>query len=361
MGARARSTWVAVAATGVAVALGAGCASEADPEAYADVVTEAREAEASPEAGGDTAAFLAEAADQSSSEAYRVSISMSMSVSGFDGEASESYGFEGEVITGAQDGDAFEIHLDMSGPMADLAAQDGEEFPLDDLSMDIVGDDEVLYIRAPAFAQLAELSEEPGEPVEDWMTDIGELGDTWGRVDLTALDDLGAGDIQGALTGPGMSDPQAMFDALAEAGTGETEALGTEVIDGVEAHGTRFLLPVEELFGEGAFADAADAESGLDEEEMSEFVEAFLGDIPVEVWVDDEGYVRRLSFEIDMGEMLGGFAGLGDEEDAPEVSMTMGSTMDFTDYGDPSIEIEFPDEADTVDVTEAFRSLAEGD
>ena len=78
--------------------------------------------------------------------------------------------------------------------------------------------------------------------VDDWMAELGGLGDRWGRVDLTALGDVAAGDIQGSMTGSG--DPRDMLDMLGEAS--DTEDLGADVIDGVEVHGTRFVVSLDE-------------------------------------------------------------------------------------------------------------------
>jgi hypothetical protein len=337
------------------VAVGAGCATEADPEAYAELVTDAGEGSAD-----GSAAYLAEAGERSSGEAYRVSMTMSVSMTGGDDEASESYGFEGEAMTGAQDGDAYEMHMDMAGPMSELA--EGEAGPPVDLTMDIVGDDETLYIRAPFFAELSALGGEA--PLEGWMADVGDLGEKWGRIDLTALDDLAAGDIGTSVAGPGMGDPAAMLDLLGEAA--DPEDLGTDEIDGIEVRGTRFVVPLSDMMGDEALAGAgASAGTGegdvLDDEQMEAFVDAFLGDVPVETWVDEDGYVRRVSYEIDMGSALASLGEVSEEDGGEGFSMTMGATIDFSDYGDPGIEIVFPDEADTVDVTDAFRSMAEGD
>jgi hypothetical protein len=347
--------WPAIAGVALVVGMGAACATEADPEALDEVVAEGGEV------GAGSASFLAQAAERSSAEPYRMSVSMSMSMSGMDDEASESYGFDGVVLTGAQDGDAYELHMDMGGPMAEMGFGDSEAPPLDELSMDMVGDAETAYVRAPIFADLAQLGTED-DVVDDWMLEVGELGDRWGRIDLTALDGASAEEFQTTMAGPGMGDPQAMLDVLADAA--ETEDLGTDEIDGVEVHGTRFVVSADEVFGGEGASGYVPVEPGEDDstETAETFAMSFLGDVPFEAWVDGDGYVRRLSYEIDMGEALAGIGEIADEGGPPEgFSMVMGSTIDFSDYGDPTIEITFPDEADTVDITPAFERMAEGD
>jgi hypothetical protein len=59
---------------------------------------------------------------------------------------------------------------------------------------------------------------------------------------------------------------------------------------------------------------------------------------------------------MDMLDMLG--PGVDDQLGAGRpTEFTMGTTMDFSDYGDDSIVIEFP--TDAADVTEAYRGMLE--
>jgi hypothetical protein len=354
----------ALAAVAALALAGAACASEADPDDYADVITDAGE-----DAGAGTQA-LASAADRSAGEAYRVTVSMQMDVSGAGPD--EDVSVDADLLTGEVDGEAYETHIDMSAALTDLEASGGGpmgsgELAGQDLTMDMVGDAEVAYIRAPLFAELGdvEAAEEEGFSVTDdpeAFAQLADLGDRWGRIDIAEIEGLDPGAMAGPLTGNGMSDPQAMLDALGE-GT-EAEDLGTDEIDGVEVHGTGFRLSYSDLLGEAMNAPGGSSEGpgGMDEEELADFAGAMLGDIPVEAWVDGDGYIRRISYQLDMTPMFEAFGGPDDgggDEDMPD-SFTMGVSLDFTDYGDPGIEVEFPDEADTVDVTDAFASIVQG-
>jgi hypothetical protein len=114
---------------------------------------------------------------------------------------------------------------------------------------------------------------------------------------------------------------------------------------------------------------------GIDPEEYSNQIGAGLGvgpgtnvdpdelaqrylalEIPFDVWVDDAGYVRRVSYEMDLLEMVGPGVDDGLGAGGP-TELTMGSTMDFSDYGDESIAVDLP--TDAVDVTEAYREMLE--
>jgi hypothetical protein len=82
--------------------------------------------------------------------------------------------------------------------------------------------------------------------------------------------------------------------------------------------------------------------------------------MPVEAWIDDDGYVRRLAYEMDLLEMFES-AGLSDDlgGDVPD-EFAYSFTMDFFDYGDDSIAIEPPDPDETVDITDAFLEVYAG-
>jgi hypothetical protein len=345
------------------VAAGAACATEADPGDVADVVAEARQGGTSGSGTGAGTRALAAASDLSSSEAYRVTVSMRMDVSDTDPRA--EFTMDSEVMTGAVDGDAYEMHMDMGGAFADLGVDDGgaPAPAAPDLTMDIAGDRETAYIRAPMFAELAELDPEAGLPPGDWTTELADLGDRWGRVDLTAVEGLAPGDVPLAMAGPGVGDPADALEMVA--GAERTEDLGTDEIDGVEVHGTRFVVTLADLMGDQAAvavmppADAADAAGDVgDEEALDALGEAMLSsDLPVEVWIDGDGFIRRIAYDFDMASLFGS---LPDVAGGEGPSMAVGVTMDFADYGDPGITIRFPDDADTVDITDAFRSMMGG-
>lgn len=355
-------------ATVAALALvGAACASEADPDEYADVITDARADDRATAGSVDASTqALASAADQSAAEAYRVTVSMQMEVSGAGPD--EDVSVDADLLTGEVDGESYETHMDLGAAIADMEASVGggpgsDELEGKDLTMDMVGDAEVAYIRAPMFAELGdvEAAEDEGFSVTDdpeAFAQLAELGDRWGRIDVAEIEGLAPGDVAGAFTGGETSDPTEMLDALGE-GT-DAEDLGTDEIDGVEVEGTGFRLSFSDLVGDQAMSGSGPG--AMDEEDVAGFADALLGDIPVEAWVDGDGYVRRITYDFDMTPMFEAFGGPdeGGDDEMPD-EFTMGVSLDFTDYGDPGIEIEFPDDADTVDVTDAFASIVQGD
>jgi hypothetical protein len=69
--------------------------------------------------------------------------------------------------------------------------------------------------------------------------------------------------------------------------------------------------------------------------------------VPVEVWVDPDGLVRRVSFEFRFGEITE-VPGPEPRSYRPDAAFT----VDLFDYGDESIDVELP--TDAVDITDPF-------
>ena len=233
----------AVGAAALLVGLAGACASEADPGDYADVMTDA----GGPASG--QARALAQASERSASEAYRVTVSMRMHAE-FDGEP--ELAIDAELASGEVDGDRYEMHMDLDETMAGMGGE-GSGMPGADASLDMAGDSEVAYLRASGLGDLADAMGEDAEAT--WMADLDELGDRWGRIDLSEVDGLSPGAMTGVLGGTGGGSPQDMLAALAATDGAQAEDLGTDEIDGVTVHGTRFTLPFDQLVGDDVAAD----------------------------------------------------------------------------------------------------------
>ena len=137
-----------------------------------------------------------------------------------------------------------------------------------------------------------------------------------------------------------------MFDALAE--LEGAEAIGTEQIRGVSATGVR---------AEASLVDLLVAQ-GLDPAELDVAgMEDLAGvTIPVEVWIDKDGLVRRLVIDIDSET----FADVADATDQPLDPASLGAvelsvTIELFDYSASDIVIEAPTEF--IDVTDALVDL----
>lgn len=334
--------WCALAPLLAATALSA-CASEADD----GVVTGEVDFEA-------TGRFLAAASERSASEPYRLEASMAMEIAG----GGEEISLDAPYMTGEQDGDSYEYRMDMEEWTSQVPGGAGALAGAD-LTMDMASDGDVLYIRAPIYAAMAEQAGPAGiGPIGE----LADLGDRWGRIDLGALGDLSLFDVQSTAGGPGGTDPRAILDAVS--GAEDVEELGTDEVDGTPVNGVGAELSLGQLLEtQGVdpqrFVDQMSANLGglqqtgsdVPDEVMQRLVDA---GIPIEVWVDGDGYVRRVAYEIDaldvFAEMEGFPTGRLDR-------FVTSQTLDFSDYGARDISIDLP--ADGVDVTDAYRRMLE--
>lgn len=300
-----------------AVAVGAtACAQEADP---ADVAVGPVTYEATPE-------FVAAAAERSQAQPYRME--MRQSLAGGD---------EVIVETGEWDGERFHVRQDLAAPFGPLLPADADA----DLAIETAGDGSTLYVRMPVFAALEDLTS--GFAITPFDDLVDQLGTGWGRVDLAELADVMPG-LQDAMSTMGTHIPRLFVDVVTQAQ--DVEELGQDEIRGVAVDGLAAEVPFENLYGAPGTAPG-------DVEVMSDIM------VPIEVWVDREGLVRRVNFGFHRDDVA---EALGPEGDGAPVTMRsfpvdVDYTLDLFDYGDESIDIEFP--ADALDVTDAYRQMFE--
>ena len=159
-------------------------------------------------------------------------------------------------------------------------------------------------------------------------------------------------------------EPFAGCDLLAETGTflevaSEAEIVGREDVRGTGATRVRFQISLLELVGE-AFGGAPDAgEAGMPEgddfddgesdpfeEGFEQFFEFLDTGFEVDVWIDDENLIRRLTF--DLASMLAGFA--GPDEEIPSNRLT----LEFYDF-DADISVDAPPPEAIIDDPDLLR------
>jgi hypothetical protein len=163
----------------------------------------------------------------------------------------------------------------------------------------------------------------------DGMDELAVFPTEWVSLDMSAsvpgFDDLTA-------FGNGQSDPSNAFGYLQ--GAEDARELGTETIDGVET--THYEVSVD-------IADAvAEVPADLRDEmrrALKQFRTAFgTTTMPFEVWVDGDGLVRRVVYEMGSdGGTMGPFS--------------MAITMNITEYGN-DFELRVPSPGDVTDLTE---------
>lgn len=181
--------------------------------------------------------------------------------------------------------------------------------------MEMILDGEVVYVKSSLFSMVSGSDKE-------WLA--GQAADF-------AESDSGMA--------PGMgNDPAAYLEFLKATGDG-LEEVGREDVRGVSTTHLRTHLDFKKMLAEASDAEKADLADDL----------ASLGDsakmfdsIPADVWVDDDGYVRKVEFTFDFSELPAGASG-GDEFSMEDVVMTM--TVELYDFNEP-VDITLPDPAD---------------
>lgn len=307
-----------------------------------------------------TAAFLAQAGEQTSQAGtYRYEITMAMDAGSGEGGFGEMMAFEA-TGEGAVDEAAGRFSYSMSTDS--MLGQVLESVPADELgevpeelledgglSMQVVVDGDVAYVRSPLFGMLA-----------------GDLGDRWIRVDPDEVaeqaaelgidpSDLDAGDLT-SMSGSGMVDPSAMLDWLEGAGAEITDE-GTDTVRGVETTKLHATIDVRQLLETSATPEQRDELEQSLEQFGSMGAELDGLELPLDVYVDAEGIVRRMVVATPAAP--GDGADGGGMLDELMGSMAMTVTVDFFDLGEP-VEITVPDASETVGIAEVIGSIDVG-
>lgn len=302
-----------------------------------------------------SAAYLSGVVEASSSQPYRFEAFITM---GFetDGE------FEGitdvPVMSGASDGTRSSSDGDISRMVEEMASVDGSDLPFDpdevDLGIETVTDGDDVYVRAPGYAEIADLLANPDGAVPPMITAVMDLGDKWGHVDLSALDaNLLPGQVFSQLNQGQNLDPAFYIELLQD--TQEVDELGVDMIDGVSAIGLAAdvrmvaLLEAQGVDPETVLAEVASEDADL----AADVLESFA--FPMEVWLDEAGDVRELTMDVG-GATADLLAELGEE--GPPEGYQLATTIRFSDHGDETIEIAVPAPSDTVDITDSVQDLA---
>ena len=328
-----RTTGATLSAAVLALAA-AGCGGDDDSTGGADGdgdVTAGRPAgyEATPD-------FIGKVVDQSTGVPYRCELTVR--IGGAD---------ERDMGTCASDGERTEFTFDLLAvyePVFSQMSPDGEmpaQFDGIDWSMEQVADSTTTYVKAPMFDALSDLIPSSANlgAVGDMIDAFAQAGDGWGSIDNAAmLAELPEGTATQAAGG---MDAAAFFEMLDA--TEEVDELGSDTIDGDTVSGLAAQVTLGDIY-EGRGVDIEQLIPG------ASVVTDVL--VPIEVWVDSDGHIRRIDMTIDADDIADAArdAGADDEEAAVAASGAGSNVITFSDYGDESISVELPTGA--VDITE---------
>ena len=318
-----------LAGIGTAVAVGGvtalGCTADHD-----DVVTER------PVDFSATVSYLSKLVDDSDDDNYRFTASTVVHRS--DGPA-----VDGPRVSGVVDGRRSQVRVDIWSSAEAMAADVGElaeGVAYEDQFFEAVFDAHSMFLRAPLLvAALGQAPLDGSLPVD--LVGLGTadggfyqaLADGWVSIDVPALGDVDPGEAAGRLAGIQNLSPQGFLDLL-ESGD-EVEDLGTRDVDGVVLSG---------LSAQVDYVRALRVQ-GFDVADLAALADAMRGaTVPVEVWVDGDGMIRRVVLDFNLARPAG---------DARTTT-----TLEFADYGDGTNEVELP--AGAVDMTDVYLSFEDG-
>jgi hypothetical protein len=177
---------------------------------------------------------------------------------------------------------------------------------------------EVLLDGTRAYLRFPVLASKLGG--KEWISgDVAELAAAKG-VDLGQIGSVAS------------TDPRSALDAL-KAVSGTIDGVGREEVDGVETTHYRATLDPAKI---AAQAGAAGASSDILSSLRNALAQANLSSIPIDLWVDDDGLLRKYVIDVALEE--------GGQKATTSVILRL------HDYGAP-VELDLPDAGDVVDAS----------
>lgn len=199
---------------------------------------------------------------------------------------------------------------------AAFGAKTGDLEGFDDPSqwqLDAIQDGTLVYLRFPLlFSELPD-------------------GKEWVKADAAQLAQQQGADL-GQLGSFARTDPREVLDAL-EAVAGELEVVGRESVRGEDTTHYRAQLDPAEIAAEASATGAGGDLLGSFEEALAQ---AGLATIPVDVWVGDDGLLRKLELDVQM------------TPQGQSTEATMRLVLELYDYG-ADVDVSPPDAALVVD------------
>jgi hypothetical protein len=204
----------------------------------------------------------------------------------------------------------------LGGLFAGLASPGAKGMPdFDDPTgwqIEVVQDGEIGYVRFPAFdEQLPE--------GKSWIR--AEKGEKAGGFELEEFEQFA------------QTDPRDLLESL-KAVTSEVELVGTESLRGTEVTHYRAVIVPEELAAKAPKDQREQTESLVDEITS----QSGVGEIPVDVWIDGTGLVRKLSMTASA------------TDPGTSQSSDVSISFEIWDYDEP-VAIELPPASEVVDAS----------
>lgn len=248
------------------------------------------------------AVFLRNAAE-ATSQVTTMKMAMTMTTTGMPMLGDMVFTYDGAFDNETGRG---HMTIDMGDVMEMLGEGSGQ--------MEMVLDGDAVYVRSDLFSSLAD-----GKP--------------WVRMDQEGLG------TTGSELGVGVqADPTSFLDFLEGVGD-EVETVRREDLRGVPTTHVRTDIDMAKLLEDASEADRAEYEQSL--EGLGGAADVF-GSIPVDAWIDDNGYVRRYIMTFDMGAAF-------DESEEMGADLTMSIDIELFDFNEP-VDVEVPDPSQVGDL-----------
>jgi hypothetical protein len=250
----------------------------------------------------------------SATDTARFSMSFQMTVPGLGNEL--SFDIDGAFDTPAK---RAELKVDLSS-LAELMKSIGGQFGgkmtgdlggAGDWKLEAIRDGDTVYVNFPLIAKKL------------------PAGKTWIKGDASTLSEEDAGQLGqfGSLAG---TDPRDVFGILKTI-SGSIESVGSDEIRGVETSHYRATIDMAKL-GQLIPAEQQKSLGGIDQAAK----QAGLSEIPVDIWIDADQRVRKLSIDLDV------------EQPGTDARLKAALAVEFYDYGKP-LELTLPPADQVVD------------
>jgi hypothetical protein len=216
------------------------------------------------------------------------------------------------LATGAFDAESHlsSMSMDMSKLLSSLGTNE-----LPGTSIEMVSTADTLYMKFPLFASLLDVHTE-------WMS-------------MKAGSDASSFEV---------ADPSAFLDFLRGSG-GEVTDLGREQVRGVDTTHLHGSLKLRDALDSAPADQRERLQRAMDQ--LSKDGESLLDTtLPVDVWIDDDGLVRRLSMEFVAPQLS------GDGDGGGQAAIT----IELFDFG-TDVSIDLPPADQVTDVTAKFEQL----
>jgi hypothetical protein len=169
-------------------------------------------------------------------------------------------------------------------------------------------------------------------------------GKQWARLDLAALSSQAGIDVAALTAQFNSSDPLTNI-ALLTGAAGDVTEVGTEEVRGVSTRHLRMTVDLQKASEQVASKITGPSAERLKAAVTQAATTMGATQLPIEAWIDADGFPRRLTYVMDLSK-----AKVPGAEGAPATG-TAQVSMEFFDFG-KDVDVKVPPQGDTIDLAE---------